>query len=259
VGPNRKFLESNHRRWLGALATLATVGLLTSATFAGAITPGEPFTVSPSAGGPFTVVDVSGSNCTDGPSPFVTGTVVGTPEIGVVADFTATPDGAGDWATTFTVAPNKPSGLYRVTATCWTDANLVDGDDYGEQSFTILEGEHAAMTVSPLRARAGGDVIVSVSGTLCKGQDALADVGIFFRDAEEADELVARRTFTPDADGNWSGQLTIEDSLPAVYRVATQCLVDGAQFFLYDPVDIVLTVPAALPPAPVSGQPSFTG
>lgn len=45
-------------------AVLVSVGMLCSAGVAGAITPGEPFTVSPSEGGPFTVVAVSGANCT---------------------------------------------------------------------------------------------------------------------------------------------------------------------------------------------------
>ena len=83
------------RRVRGAL--VATVGLLGSAAAAGAITPGEPFTVSPSQGGPFTVVNVVGGNCTDGPTPSVAGTVVGSPDVGVVAQFTATPDANGDW------------------------------------------------------------------------------------------------------------------------------------------------------------------
>jgi len=135
------------RRVRGAL--VATAGLLGSAAVAGAITPGEPFTVSPDQGGPFTVVDVSGANCTDGPAPSVSGTVVGSPDVGVVAQFTATPDANGEWAATFTVPPNKPAGPYEVTATCMTDPNQAGGDAYGNQPFTIVQGEAATMHCAP--------------------------------------------------------------------------------------------------------------
>lgn len=249
-----------HSRRLGG-ALVATVGLLGSAAIAGAITPGEPFAVSPNEGGPFTVVNVSGANCTDGPEPTVTGTVVGSPDVGVVAQFTATPDANGDWEAMFTVPPNKPAGPYEVTATCLTDPNQLDGDAYENQPFTIIEGEPATMTVSPRSAQAGEDVTVTVSGTLCRGEDAAVDVGIFLRVPEEigeADEFVARTTATPDAEGNWVAQLTIPASIePGTYGVGAQCLVAGLQFFLYEPVDVVLSEPEVA--APVTRAPSFTG
>lgn len=249
------------RRVWGAL--VATVGLLSSAAIAGAITPGEPFTVSPNEGGPFTVVNVSGANCTDGPAPSVTGTVVGSPDVGVVADFTATPDASGEWAAMFTVPPNKPAGPYEVTATCLTDPNQANGDAYGNQPFTILEGEPATMTVSPRSAQAGEDVTLTVSGTLCRGEDATVDVGIFVRVAEEfgeVDEFVDRTTSTPDAEGNWVAQLTIPASTaPGTYGVGAQCIVAGSPFFLYEPVDVVLSAPEVPPAAPVTRPPPFTG
>lgn len=245
------------RRVQGAL--VATVGLLGSAAVAGAITPGEPFTVSPNQGGPFTVVDVSGANCTDGPAPSVTGTVVGSPDVGVVAQFTATPDANGDWATTFTVPPNKPAGPYEVTATCRTDANQAEGDAYGNQPFTIVEGAPATMTVSPRSAQAGADVTVTVSGTLCRGEDAAVDIGIFF-EFGDPDEFVARTTSSPDAEGNWAAQLTIPASTePGTYVVGAQCIVAGSQFFLYEPIDVVLSAAAAPPAPPVIREPTFTG
>lgn len=243
-------------------AVLVTVGVLCSAGVAGAITPGEPFTVSPSEGGPFTVVAVSGANCTAGPAPFVAGTVAGSPEVGVITQFTATPDATGAWAATFTVPPNKPAGAYEVTAVCHTDPGQVDGDAYGNQPFTVLAGEAAAMTVSPRSATAGRAVTVTVSGTLCRGADATVDIGIFLRVAEEfaeADEFIARGPATPDADGNWSTQLTIPATAgPGIYGVGAQCIVGGFQFFLYPVLDIVLSAPAPAA-VPVARQPSFTG
>jgi hypothetical protein len=248
-------------RWSGQ-AVLVTVSVLCSAGVAGAITPGEPFTVSPSEGGPFTVVAVSGTNCTEGPAPFVAGTVVGPPEVGVITQFTATPDTTGAWAATFTVPPNKPAGSYDVTAVCLTDPGQMDGDAYGNQPFTVLAGEAATMTVSPRMATAGQDVTITVSGTLCRGADATVDIGIFLQVAEEfaeADEFVARGPAIPDADGNWSTQLIIPATAgPGTYGVGAQCIVGGFQFFLYPVLDIVLAgrAPAAVP---VARQPSFTG
>jgi hypothetical protein len=243
-------------------ALLLSIGMLCSAGVAGAITPGEPFTVSPAEGGPFTVVAVSGANCTEGPAPFVAGTVVGSPEVGVITQFTATPDATGAWAATFTVPPNKPAGAYEVTAVCKTDPGQMAGDAYGNQPFTVLAGEAATMTVSPRSATAGQDVTVTVSGTLCRGPAATVDVGIFLRLPEEiadADEFVARGPATPDADGNWSTQLTIPATAgPGTYGVGAQCIVGGDQFFLYPVLDIVLSgqAPAAVP---VARQPTFTG
>jgi hypothetical protein len=248
------------RRALGAL--VAAVGITGTAAVAGAAQPGAPFTVSPSEGAPFTVVDVSGAGCTAGPAPTVIGTVVGSPEVGTITQFTATPDAAGDWATTFTVPPNKPAGPYEVTATCKTDPGQIDGLPYVNQPFTVLAGEAATLTVSPRSATAGTDVVVSVSGTLCRGEGATVDVGIFRRVPEEfaeADEFVARTTATPDAAGNWSSELTIPASSGAgTFGVGAQCFVGGAQFFLYPTVDVVLSA-AAAPAAPVTRQPSFTG
>jgi hypothetical protein len=240
-------------------AVVATVGLLGSAAVAGAITPGEPFTVSPSQGGPFTVVNVAGANCTDGPAPSVEGTVVGSPDVGVVTQFTATPDANGDWATTFTVPPNTPAGPYEVAAVCKTDPNQIDGDAYGNQPFTIVQGESASMTVSPRSAEAGEDVIVTVSGTLCRGEDAAVDIGIFF-EGQDPDEFVARGTSSPATDGGWASQLTIPASTaPGTYFVGAQCSVAGLPFFLYEPVDVVLSAPEAPPAPPVIREPSFTG
>jgi hypothetical protein len=245
-------------RWLRG-TVVVMVGLLGSVAAAGAITPGEPFTVSPSQGGPFTVVDVAGANCTDGPAPSVEGTVVGSPDVGVVTQFTATPDPNGDWATTFTVPPNQPAGPYEVTAVCKTDPNQIDGDAYGNQPFTIVQGESATMMVSPRSAEAGVDVIVTVSGTLCRGEDAAVDLGIFFEFADP-DEFVARGTSSPATDGGWASQLTIPASTaPGTYFVGATCSVAGLPFFLYERVDVVLSAPEAQPAPPVVSEPTFTG
>lgn len=54
------------------------------------------------------------------------GTVVGSPEVGVITQFTATPNATGAWAATFNVRPNKPAGAYDVTAVCHTDPGQMD-------------------------------------------------------------------------------------------------------------------------------------
>ena len=60
-----------------------------------------------------------------------------------------------------------------------------------------------------------------------------------------------------NADGSWSGTLTVPSSAPAGdYRVAGECRVRGSQFFLYlPPAHLVLVGPAP----PVSVGPAFTG
>jgi len=247
----------------GVGAGVAMAGLVASATVGAAAAPGDAFTVSPSEGGPFTVVDVSGADCSDGEAPSVAGTVVGSADVGVVTQFTATPDENGDWAATFTVPPNKPAGAYQVTATCKTDPDQPSGADYANQPFTILAGEAGTMTVSPLTAQAGADVTVTASGTLCRGDDPTVDIGIFVRvpeDIADADEFVARTTAVPDDQGNWTTQLTIPaTAAPGTYGVSAQCVLAGVQFFLYGTVDVTLS-PAQAPPAtPIPGEPPFTG
>ncbi|MGH9209546.1 MAG: hypothetical protein ACRD2C_02580 [Acidimicrobiales bacterium] len=246
-------------------ALVAAIGLTGSAgvAAASAVAPGDPFIVSPSEGGPFTVVSVSGADCTEGPAPSVAGTVVGSPEIGVITQFTATPDDNGDWTASFTVPPNKPATDYAVTATCKTDPDQADGDQYDDQTFTVVAGDEATMTVSPLAARAGQDVVVTLSGTLCQGDEATVDVGIFERAPEgtgDAGEFLVRNTAIPEDDGSWTTELTIPASAsPGTYGVSGECSVGGFQFFLYETTDIVLSAAQAPPAVPVPGQPRLTG
>ena len=115
------------------------------------------------------------------------------------------------------------------------------------------------MTVSPRSAVAGEDVIVTVSGTLCRGEDAAVDIGIFF-EGQDPDEFIARGTSSPATDGGWASQPTIPASTaPGTYLVGVQCSVAGLPFFLYEPVDVVLSAPEAPPAPPVIRRPSFTG
>ena len=116
--------------------------------------------------------------------------------------------------------------------------------------------------MSPLRAVAGRAVTVSVSGDLCRGEDASVRVGISAHPSEDADEFVAQATFAPDADGDWAGELVLDaDLAPGTYRVGTTCSLHLSSF-LYESVDIVLTAgatPPSPPATPVAGQPRFTG
>jgi hypothetical protein len=225
----------------------------------GAIEPGAPITVTPDEGAPFTVVTVTGADCTDGPSPFVSGIVRGSPDVGVISDFFATPDDAGAWTAEFIVPPNRAAVTYEVVATCKPDRNAFEGVEYGIQPFTILEGEEATMTVSPLRARAGTDIMVTASGTLCRGPDATVELRAFVRFTEDADEFVAQTTVTPAADGTWTGQFTIPNALAVTYGVTGHCLFGDISFILYPVADIVVSPTEAPPARPLPARPTFTG
>ena len=167
----------NLRRGLSIVASAALVAALTAVT-SGAITPGESFNVSPSQGAPFTVISVSGANCvgqsasaeledlTGDDLPGGTGAIPGAD----VVTFAA-PDGAGNWSGNITIPPVVAAGQYRVVASCGPVA-------YAPQPFEVLAGDLASMSVSPTQATAGTDVVVSVSGTLCRGANAQVDVGI---------------------------------------------------------------------------------
>jgi hypothetical protein len=243
------------------IATLTTVtsGAITPAQ----ITPGEPFTVSPSQGAPFTEVTASGANCppagasvaaeledlTGDDAPGGTGGIPG-----AFIGFFTTPDAGGNWSGTFTIPPIVTAGQYRVVARC------TETDVYGPQPFEVLPGELASISVSPTRATAGTDVVLNVSGTLCRGADAQVDVRIERAVGEEAaaDDPVAREFFTPDSAGSWSGQITIPATTPpGTYLVGAQCFVGGQQFFIYLPPPTIEL--AAVPAQPVPAPARFTG
>jgi hypothetical protein len=228
----------------------ALIAALTTVT-SGAITPGESFNVSPSQGAPFTAISVSGANCigqsaaaeledlTGDDLPGGTGALPGANAI-----VFSTPDGAGNWSGNITVPPVVAAGQYRVVASCGPDA-------YAPQPFEVLPGDLASMSVSPTQATAGTTVVVSVSGTLCRGPNAQVDVGIPDL-SRGADEFVAREFVTPDSAGNWSAQLTIPAATPAgSYLVAGQCSVANSQFFLYLPPPTIELLPVV--------RPTFTG
>ena len=222
------------RRCLPVLAGAALVAALTTVT-SGAITPGEPFSVSPSQGAPFTVISVSGANCvgqsaaaeledlTGDDRPGGTGAIPGANVI-----VFATPDGAGNWSGSITVPPVVAAGQYRVVASCGPDT-------YAPQLFEVLAGDLASMSVSPTQATVGTDVVISVSGTLCRGTNAQVDVGIP-DESKGADEFIAREFVTPDSEGTWSAQLTIPATTPpGSYVVAGQCSAGNRPFFFYLP------------------------
>jgi hypothetical protein len=223
---------------------------------------GEPFTVSPGQGPPFTVVTVSGAGCT-GPSPSVISELVSAagaaPGEGTIPGTNAivflTPDATGAWSGSFTIPPIVAPGQYRVVARCLPDQFNPQPADYAPQPFEVLADGLAALSVAPRQASAGVDVPLTVSGTLCRGTAADVDVQVALAQAEDAEEFVARELFTPDSDGNWSGRVTIPAGPATTYRVTAVCSVDGGQFFIYlPPVDVV--VGAAVP---VPGRPTFTG
>jgi hypothetical protein len=245
--------------WFVALGGSAALGVAAlSGVAVGAVTPGEPFSVSPSQGAPFTVVAVSGANCT-GPSPSVIAELVSAtgPIPGADVVVFATPDVNGDWSDSFTIPPVVAPGQYQVVARCLPDQFDPQPVEYGPQPFEVLPDGLASMSASPTRAVAGTDVVLAVSGTLCRGADAIVDLRVELASAQVADEPVARGMFTPDAEGSWSGQVTVPATATAgTYIVGTQCRVSGQPFFLYvPPPELELVQPAV----PVPARPTFTG
>ncbi len=245
-------MESRTLRRGASIVTIATLVAAVTAVTSGAITPGQSFNVSPSQGAPFTVLSVSGANCT-GQSvaaeledltgddlPGGTGAIPGANAFVFVA-----PDGGGNWSGTITIPPVIAAGRYRLVASCGPDA-------YAPQSFQVLAGDLASIAVTPTQATAGTDVAVSVSGTLCRGANSQVDVDIPVLSNQVADEFVARVIVTPDSAGNWSAQLTIPSTAPAgSYLVSTQCRVGNLPFFFYVPAPTIHLVPVA--------SPNFTG
>lgn len=260
------FLERAFPRKAAALlAALVAVGALAATASSQA---GEPLTVSPGEGSQFTEVTVSGSNCRTG-SPSVVGALTGPPGTGTQIEgtpfqtavvgtvFTATPDAAGTWTAAFTVPPFVPPGPYEVRAICKTDPNATTGAEYRPRPFTVLAATAPTISVSPREGRAGQETRLTVSGTLCEGDDARVEVRVFLRTPEsvgQADEFVARGTFRPDAAGAWSGVVTIPAAArPGTYGVAATCTVGGRDLFTYLPVPDVVVKTAA------PGAPRFTG
>lgn len=214
-----------------------------------------PLVVAPSQGPPFTVVTVSGANCT-GPAPSVAGELEspagdsqpgGTGAIpgarGAVF-FVTTPDVTGSWTGSFTVPPVVPPGQYRVVAQCAPESNG-QPVEYAPQPFEVLAGGSASMSVSPTQAPAGIDVVLDVSGTLCQGSAPEVDVQVHLAGSEEGGEFVARAFLTPDSEGNWSGQVTIPAGPAATYIVGAVCNVEGQQFFIYLPASPSGSIPSA--------------
>jgi hypothetical protein len=173
--------------------------------------------------------------------------------------FTATPDATGNWTATFTVPPFVAAAQYEVRAICKADPNATTGVEYQPGPFTVLASTAPTISVSPREGRAGRETPLTVSGTLCQGPDAQVEVRVFLRTPESVGggEFVARGTFPPDADGAWSGVVTIPATARAgTYGVAATCEVGGREPFIYLPTpEIVLTVATAPPPV----TPRFTG
>ncbi len=192
---------TRHLLAVGALSSVAVVQPAAQATQV------EPFTIAPSEGPPHTVVTVSGSNCT-GPSPSVVGELEqssGDAIPGGNAVFIATPDATGAWSDSLTVPPVATPGPHRVVARCLPDQFNPVPIEYGPQPFEVLPDGRAGMTVSPTQAPTGVPVVVDVSGTECLGQDASIEVRVEVAGSEDADEVIARGSFTPDADGQLVG------------------------------------------------------
>jgi len=254
---------SRSLRWCLALAGGAALAL---AVAAGAVTPGQSFDRSPSQGAPFTVLAFSGTDCT-GTSPEVvaelettTGDEIpgGTGAIPGASTFVfLTPDSSGTWSATLTIPPVVAPGTYRLVAACRPDPSTQVA--YAPQPFEVLPGSLASMSVAPGEGDAGTDLVLTMSGTLCRGESAEVEVRVFVAadEGSGSDAFAARASFVPDAEGNWSGTLTVPATAVAGdYGVSGECRVSGQQFFLYLPTARLLLVG---PPPPVSAGPTFTG
>lgn len=251
---------SRHGARLSLILAMAAAALVVLAGGARS-QAGQPLTVSPPEGAAFTVVTVSGGDCA-GTSPFVNAFLfrVGGDSV-AGASFQVVPDGGGDWAGSFTVPPGVAPGAYEVRATCFPDDSQA-GEDYQPEPFTVLASEtQPVLTVSPRQAEAGRDVVLSAAGTLCRGEDAGIRVLVSL-EGGDPDEFPAQAEVEPDAEGDWSLQLTIPGSTPpGTYQVAAICSLGSETFFSYLPAPtIVLTSSATTPPAvAVPGRPRFTG
>jgi hypothetical protein len=262
--PGSWSLRSWTLRWCVALAGVAALAVAGIA--AGAVTPGQAFDSSPSQGAPFTVVAFSGTDCA-GSSPEVlvelettTGDDVpgGTGAIpGASVLVFLTPDGSGAWSGNITIPPVIAPGAYRLVAVCRPDPSTQVA--YAPQPFEVLPGPLASMSATPSEGVAGTDLVLTVSGTLCRGEGAAVDVRVFLAADEGVgtNAFAAQARFLPDADGNWAGMLSVPGTaIAGDYSVVGECSVNGQQFFLYLPPPRLLLVG---PPPPVILRPTFTG
>lgn len=252
------------RKAVGLLVAMAATASLTTTAFSQA---GEPLTVTPTQGAQLTEVTVSGSNCRGGNPSSVAGALVGPPGTGSVIEgtpfqsavagtvFTPTVDGNGNWTATFVVPPYIDAGEYQVRAICKASANATTGAEYQPRPFTVLAAAASpVLSVSPREARAGQAVTLNVSGTLCVGPNAEAQVEVREEvpESQAGDQPLLAATFRPDAQGSWSGTVTIPATArAATYRVGAFCQRGGQLLFIYSPVaKVVLTRAAAPTPAP---------
>ena len=152
------------------------------------------------------------------------------------------------------VPPYVPAGQYEVRAICKTSPNAATGAEYQPRPFTVLAATPPVFTVTPREARAGQAVRLTVSGTLCQGPNAEAQVDVFERvpESQASDEPLVRGTFRPDAHGSWSGTITIPGTAGAgTYGGGASCLRGGQLLLIYSPtVDVVLIGAPAPTPAP---------
>ncbi len=158
--------------------------------------------------------------------------------------FVATPDDSGVWARSFIVPPVVPPGAYRVVAQCTTGPDAAPVV-YAPQPIEVLAGDSASMSVTPTRAPAGVDVVLDVAGSVCRGSSPQVEVQVHPAGSEEGGEFVAAAVFTPDGDGNWSGQVVIPAGPPATYVVGAVCNLEGQPFFIYLPASTSGEVPSA--------------
>jgi hypothetical protein len=101
------------------------------------------------------------------------------------------------------------------------------------------------MSLSPTQAPAAVDVVVDISGTLCRGIGSQVAVQVHPVGTEEGGEFVASAVFTPDGEGSWAGRLTIPAGPAVTYVVGVVCTIGGQQFFIYLPASDTGSVPRA--------------
>ena len=205
-------------------------------------------TVTPTSGGPFTSVTVSGTACNQGPGPHVfTGLVDPASGNGVTIPVRATPDSSGAWSASFVVPPTAAPGEVQVEATCHPDQDE-PGTRYPGAAFTVLNGSpRATIIVEPTEATVGDDIRFHVAGTLCRGPAASMTVHYFPKANPSFEASIGVR---PDADGTWSGELTIHaaEQRPGDWALVGQCRVGETFFFVHTAVSLL---PRATP-GPVS-------
>jgi hypothetical protein len=195
----------------------------------------------------------------------------------------------GSWSARYRVPGTLPVGVYDVETTCYEVSatfpppELTPVFDYASTALEVIEEPArgaVTATIDPISGPIG--TTISVSGSGCPAvQVAVALLaGTSFENATaQIDHVIV----VPAADGTWSAELTVYDSMVGGddtvvggdYVVAARCAYYDGEHVFSEPVAFDVTgegeappppevqpsflEPQALAAIPVAGDPSYTG